>query len=134
MLPIEQGGLGIVDPAYQSRALLGKFVVQGLLPGPEPWKEFLLQRICMCTPVAGGPWQPEIRWVFTKMRRVGLLRRTEDHFACGILRTWEQLRPALIQLPPSCIEERLQQPLVWNPQIRTNRGFMVGPNKFGGGF
>ena len=36
VLPIEQGGLGIVDPACQSRALLGKFVVRGLLPGPEP--------------------------------------------------------------------------------------------------
>ena len=57
---------------------------------------------------------------------MGLSRRTEDRFACGILRTWEQLRPALIQLTPSCIEERLRQPVVWNPKIRTNRGFMVG--------
>ena len=54
VLPIEQGGLGIVDPAYQSIALLGKFVVRGLLPSAKPWKEFLLQRLRMCTPVAGG--------------------------------------------------------------------------------
>ena len=56
VLPTEQGGLWIIDPVCQSRALLGKFVVWGLLPGPEPWKEFLLQRLCICTPVAGGPW------------------------------------------------------------------------------
>lgn len=37
--------LGIVDPICQSRALLGKLIVCGLLPRDEPWKEFLLSRI-----------------------------------------------------------------------------------------
>ncbi|KAI5078103.1 hypothetical protein GOP47_0007927 [Adiantum capillus-veneris] len=54
-LPTAQGGLGIVDPACQSRALLGKLVVRGLLPGTEPWKELLLQRMGRCTPAGRWP-------------------------------------------------------------------------------
>ena len=54
----------------------------------------LLQRIQQCSPATGGPWQPEIIWIFTEMRRVGLSRKPEDCFACCLLRTWEHLRPA----------------------------------------
>ena len=35
-LPTSHGGLGIVDPACQSRALIGKFVVHSLLLGAKP--------------------------------------------------------------------------------------------------
>lgn len=106
------GGLGIVDPACQSRALLDKFIVRGLMPREEPWKELLLHRIQPCTPTSGGPWQPKTRWSFIEMCREGLTRRFED-------------RPALIQTPPACIEECLRQPLVWNPQLQTPRGHMA---------
>lgn len=68
-LPLSQGGLGIVDPADQSMALLGKLVVRVLLPGVEPWKDFLLRRIQASAPSAGGTWAPETRWIFTEMRR-----------------------------------------------------------------
>ena len=112
-----------MDPACQSRALLGKFVVRCLLPGAEPWKELLLHRLGRCTPKMGGPWQPEVRWLFAEMRREGLSRRTEDRFACSLLRTWEMLRP---QLEPGSTEEFLRQPLVWNPLVCTLRGHMVG--------
>ena len=128
-LPTALGGLGIVDPACQSRALLGKLIVRGLLPGAEPWKELLVQRLGSCTPDAGGPWQIGIRWIFTEMHRVGFSRRTEDRFARSLLKTWEQLRHALIQTSPSCVEEIQRQPLVWNPQVRSARGHMVGSRK-----
>lgn len=61
--------------------LLGKLVVRGLLPSAEPWKELLLHKLGRCTPVVGGPWQTDTRWIFTEMRRVGFTRRTEDRFA-----------------------------------------------------
>ena len=35
ILPIAQGGLGIIDPEMQRRALLTKFIVRGLFPGNE---------------------------------------------------------------------------------------------------
>ena len=52
--------------------------------------------------------------------------RTEDRFACWLLRTWEMLRPALVQSEPASTEEFLRQPLVWNPLVCTSRGHMVG--------
>ena len=108
-LPTSRGGLGLIDPACQSRALLGKFVVRSLLPGSEPWKELLLHRLGRCTPRMGGPWQPEVRWLFVEMRRTGFSRRTEDQFACSLLRTWEMLRPALAQSDPDSTEGFLRQ-------------------------
>ena len=97
-----------------------------MLPGAEPWKELLLLRLQRCTPVTGGPWQLDIRWIFTEMRRVGPSRRVEERFACCILRTWEMLRPALSQTPPTDQDTCLRQLLVWNPLIRTARGHMLG--------
>ncbi len=35
------GGLGIIDPKAQSKALLAKLLMRGLAPRGEPWKEIL---------------------------------------------------------------------------------------------
>ena len=43
--PKSQGGLALIDPLIQSRALLTKFVVRGLLPGTEAWKGMLLNQL-----------------------------------------------------------------------------------------
>jgi hypothetical protein len=40
--PKSNGGLGLIDPLMQSRALLTKFVIRGLLPRSESWKELFL--------------------------------------------------------------------------------------------
>ena len=61
---MDQGGLGIVDPLQQSKALIAKLVIRGLLPGSESWKQLLfyeLQRFC---PKTGGDWRPTFRWLF----------------------------------------------------------------------
>ena len=68
-LPTAEGGLGLIDPAEQSRAMLGKLVVKGLLPSLEPWKELLLQSIHSTALPSGGWWAPNVRWIFLKMRR-----------------------------------------------------------------
>jgi hypothetical protein len=41
VIPITQGGLGIIDPKAQSEALLAKLLTRGLTPGGEPWKELI---------------------------------------------------------------------------------------------
>lgn len=64
-----------MDPASQSKALLGKLTVRGLLPERESWKELLLYRIQKRVPIAGRPWQHDTRWLFS---RAGLTRRIED--------------------------------------------------------
>ena len=44
----------------------------------------------------------------------------------GILRAWELLRSGLTQREPQCAEERVRQPLIWNPLVRTEQGHMFG--------
>ena len=116
----DQSGLSESSPLKEARGLRSPSGLGALE------EELLLHRLRQCTPRSGGPWQPEIRWLFAKMRRVGLTRRFEDRFACSLLRTWELLRPALVQAQPSSIEEVLRQPLVWSPLVRTARGHLVG--------
>ena len=40
-LPKSKGGLGLIDPENQSKAMLAKLLVRGLLPGNETWKMIL---------------------------------------------------------------------------------------------
>jgi hypothetical protein len=40
-LPMSQGGLTIIDPKTQAKALLAKLVVWGLSLGEELWKDLL---------------------------------------------------------------------------------------------
>jgi hypothetical protein len=44
-LPSPQGGLGIINPKMQSKALLAKLLVRGLAPGGKPWKELMRHRV-----------------------------------------------------------------------------------------
>ena len=46
-----------MDPIDQSRALLGKLVVRGLLPRNELWKSLLRESIVGYSPVIGQPWK-----------------------------------------------------------------------------
>ena len=41
IVPTSQGGLGLVDPLMQCKALLANFIVRGLLPGNKSWKMLL---------------------------------------------------------------------------------------------
>ena len=50
ILPRESGGLGIIDPKIQIRALLSKLIVRGLFPSNEPWKKYCLDAIQSTSP------------------------------------------------------------------------------------
>ena len=52
--PKIHGGLGLIDPLMQSRALLVKFVIRGLLPGSEAWKGMFLKQLMKLSPKTGG--------------------------------------------------------------------------------
>ena len=62
--PKSQGGLALIDPLIQSRALLTKFVVRGLLLGTEAWKGMLLNQLMQLSPKTGGNWLPSLKWMF----------------------------------------------------------------------
>ena len=52
--PISEGGLGLIDPMLQSKALLAKHVVRGFMPGDELWKKLWLLYLSNIKPTIGG--------------------------------------------------------------------------------
>ena len=48
------GGLGLVDPNSQCKALLAKFVVRAMLHGQGIWSELLLNRLIDINRLWGG--------------------------------------------------------------------------------
>ena len=93
--PRNVGGLGIVDPINQSRALLGKLVVRGLLPGNELLKILLKERIAGCYLVMGQPWKRDIHWIFQSEQHFRCSRIWEDSFINGIWHAWYRIRVGL---------------------------------------
>ncbi len=74
-----KGGLGIIDPKTQSKALLAKLLIRGLAPGGEPCKELLRHKADQVRlPVHGlGPNTQDINWLFSA-------HNSKDHCApCG---------------------------------------------------
>ena len=53
IMPKSQGGMTLIDPLMQYRALLKKFVVRGLLPGRDVWKGMLLNHLMQLSPKTG---------------------------------------------------------------------------------
>ena len=54
--PKHKGGLGLIDPFMQSKALLVKHVVRCLLPGQELWKKLWMCHLYKFKPSIGGQW------------------------------------------------------------------------------
>ena len=93
--PKSLGGLGIVDPVDQSRALLAKLVVRSFLPGNEWWKQLLHYRMPECGPMIGKPWSLEVRWIFNSELKLRCTRRREDGFISSIWKAWQAIRNGL---------------------------------------
>ena len=51
-----EGGVGLIDPVVQTKALLGKLVVRSLQPPEAPWKLLWRCKWKMWLPRQGGSW------------------------------------------------------------------------------
>ncbi len=119
-LPISEGGLGIIDPKTQSKALLAKLLIKGLAPSGEPWKELIKHHADPTKlPIHGkGPCTPNINWIFA----VPKLKRTPCSMWKSILGAWINIRLGLTKKEPTSMAEMLRQPLFGNPSfINSNR-------------
>jgi len=65
---IYKGGLGIIDPKAQAKALLAKLVVHGLMSRTKPWKNLFRRRTNMLQ-LQGKTcfiMPPNISWLFSE--------------------------------------------------------------------
>ncbi len=124
VLPIPQGGLGIIDPKTQLEALLAKLLVRGLAPGGELWKELLRHKANQIKlPVHGmGPTTQDINWMFTTTK----LKRPPTSLWKSILHSWLNVRPGLHKSEPTNLAEFLRQPIFGNPLITNRDGRLLG--------
>ena len=124
--PKSKGGLGLIDPWQQSKALLSKFLVCSLRPDAGPWSLFLQECLQCCAPNIGGPWKKDTRWFCEQSSRIPRFEGSIYKLINGILQSWREIREALMQLPPAPNEEQMRQPLIWNTFFSTPTGELPG--------
>jgi len=124
VIPITQGGLGIIDPKAQSETLLAKLLTRRLALGGEPWKELLKHKADQTRlPVhSKGPSTADINWIFAARK----LKKTHCSMWDSILGAWLNVRSGLIKSDPTNSAEILKQPLFGNPSILNSNGSPFG--------
>lgn len=127
ILPLDKGGLKILDPGLQASALLVKLLVRGLTPGWEPWKDFILHRVEGCQQSKGGQWHKNSQWLMTADKLVN----QNSAFWMGTWQSWKGIRQGIKQNPPQHWAEIVRQPLFGNNLIRDRQGYMLGMAKRG---
>ena len=126
VMPKSQGGLALIDPLMQSRALLTKFVVKGLLPGTEAWMGMLLNQLMQLSPKTGGKWLPSLKWMFLSDVHTSRQNLTSNRFLLGIVRAWDAIKTFLHKQMPDMWDRWLNQPLLANSLVRDSVGNVLG--------
>jgi hypothetical protein len=124
ILPLTQGGLGVIDPKSQSEALLAKLFIRGLAPGGEPWKELVWYNAGLTKlPHHGkGPSTPDFNWLLAAPK----LKRLKRSMWRSIVEAWMNVRPGLTKNEPTTKDEILRQPIFGNPSILSASGTPLG--------
>ena len=86
--PKRKGGLGLIYPFMQSKALLCKHVVRSLLPGEELWKKLWIRHLHNVKPSTGAQCKDRLKWFFNAdfplpKSNVGSLRFLMEYFEHG---------------------------------------------------
>ena len=110
----------------QSRALLTKFVVRGLLSGTEAWKGMLLNQLMQLSPKTGGKWLPSLKWMFLSDVQTPRRNLTSNRFLLGIVRAWDAIKTFLHKQMPDTWDVWLNQPLLANSLVRDFVGNVLG--------
>ena len=63
VLPIVRGGVKILDPLWQTSALLVKLLIRGMSVGYEPWKTLVRYRVAQTRQSRRGRWPSNANWV-----------------------------------------------------------------------
>jgi hypothetical protein len=113
ILPKNCGGLKLIDPKLQMKALMVKLFIRGLLPGPAPWRSLLTHQINSLRPKKGGQWPANRHYILYTVRAKG----AGSDFWWRLWKAWTGIRHALKFTHPSTSDEVCKQPLFWNGKI-----------------
>ena len=121
-----EGGVGLIDPVVQTKALLGKLVVRSLQPHEAPWKVLWRRRWKMWMPRQGGRWPCNPFWGFVPEMRPKYWGSMQSLCAIGIMKAWQEIRKGITCRWRKDAYARMYMPIVWNPLIRDVDGLMIG--------
>jgi hypothetical protein len=68
ILPTEMGGLKLLDPELEIKALLAKLFIRGLIPGASPWKVLIWYKVNHLNLKRGGKWPRHIYFILFATR------------------------------------------------------------------
>ena len=97
VLPIVRGGIKILDPQWQSFALLTKLMIQGMSVGYEPWKALVRYRVSQTKQSRRGHWPAHANWI---MNSTKLIPQGSSMWQ-GVMKAWSTIQSGLEQQDPT---------------------------------
>lgn len=122
VLPIVRGGIKILDPQWQTSALLVKLLIRGLSVGYEPWKVLVCHRIAQTKQSRRGKWPSHANWI---MNSRTLVKHGSTMWQ-GVMKAWSTLQSGLEQQDPSNWSEIMRHPLFGNRMLTSTSGLQWG--------
>ncbi|KAG0571879.1 hypothetical protein KC19_VG050800 [Ceratodon purpureus] len=119
---IAVGGLKVLDPAMQARALLTKLLDRGLSPEYAPWKTLVRHRVNQTRLMGGGKWTANAHFVM-QPRAAPL---ASPPLWKAVHKAFSTIRQGLDQIPPTTFYEKLRQPIFANSLIKSSTGTPFG--------
>ena len=122
VLPIVRGGVKILDPLWQTSALLVKLLIRGLSVGYEPWKTLVRHRVAQTKQSRRGKWAANANWIMNNRQLV----KQGSTMWQGILRAWNSMQSGIEQQGPTTWMEIMRQPLYGNRLLTNELGIQWG--------
>ena len=122
VLPIVRGGIKILDPQWQSSALLIKLLTRGLSVGYEPWKTLVRFRVTQTRQSRRGRWPAHSNWIMNSRQLV----KQGSTMWQGVLKAWHTIQAGLEQQDPTTWDEITRQPIFGNRLLTNEQGVQWG--------
>ena len=122
VLPIVRGGVKILDPEWQTSALLVKLLIRGMSVGYEPWKVLVRHRVAQTKQSRQGRWPAHANWI---MNSAHLVKQGSAMWQ-GVMKAWSTIQSGLEQQDPTSWSEIVRQPLFGNRFLTNERGVQWG--------
>ena len=122
VLPIVHIGIKILDPQWQTSALMVKLLIRGLSVGYEPWKVFIRYRVAQTKQSRRGNWPSNANWIMNSRTLV----RQGSAMWQGIMKAWSTLQSGLEQQDPTSWSQNVRQPVFGNRMLTNEIGVQWG--------